>query len=703
LYRQYANNTEPTDHIRSWARQKAHGQSPLSQPRRTPANTTTSNNAAAVTTERGADANPLGTSTRDNTTTPRRPADTPANNEAGILESSTTSDVSGKSNNKDAKNQPKKNIVARFFLTTKDILLSSYINVLLVFVPIGIAAEAAHLKAAIIFSMNAIAIIPLAGLLSHATESVAKRMGDTIGALMNVTFGNAVELIIFIIALTKNEIRIVQASLIGSILANLLLILGMAFFLGGLRFREQVYNSTVTQMSACLLSLSVISLLLPTAFHASFQDGDKADDAVVKVSRGTSVILLIVYGLYLLFQLRSHAYMYESTPQHIIDEVSVPGPGANWLDSSSSDDSSSSSESDASSSHRKRIKKMLKHRRRRSSTTSSKNDLATIASTSAGTAHDVEAPQTSQELNEKSVAIDGEPVKQTQDTEKSNEGLEIANSSKKQKKSKRHEKHSHRGRQRSDPDLPRELETTASISKASPAAVQPVKEGQQVNFANVNTDIEAQRTTASRPFNFRAISRPALPKVLSQNVFTQPPQRDTIQRDTSRAPAGHATRKTRSLPQDFEATPHGVAPVHQPRPFISFASPEVDEPGEKEEENISKTTAIILLLVSTGLVALCADFMVEAIDAVTTGTGVSATFVGLIILPVVGNAAEHVTAVTVAIKNKMDLSIGVAVGSSIQIGKHQLPCTFSNTLLTRCQHSSLHPLSSSWVGAWAKK
>lgn len=147
----------------------------------------------------------------------------------------------------------------------KRAICHSWINVLLVAVPAGIAAEAAGLDATVIFAINAVAIVPLAGLLSHATESVASRLGDTLGALLNVSFGNAVELIIFIIALVKDEIRIVQASLLGSILANLLLILGMAFLLGGLRYREQVYNSTVTQMSACLLSLSVMSLLLPVS------------------------------------------------------------------------------------------------------------------------------------------------------------------------------------------------------------------------------------------------------------------------------------------------------------------------------------------------------------------------------------------------------------------------------------------------------
>ena len=133
-----------------------------------------------------------------------------------------------------------KNGIKRFGNHTKQALMYSWINVLLVFVPIGIAAYAAHLSPAIIFSMNAIAIIPLAGLLAYATEAVAARLGDTLGALLNVSFGNAVELILFIILLAAGQIEVVQAALLGSILANLLLILGMAFLLGGLRYQEQV-------------------------------------------------------------------------------------------------------------------------------------------------------------------------------------------------------------------------------------------------------------------------------------------------------------------------------------------------------------------------------------------------------------------------------------------------------------------------------
>jgi Ca2+:H+ antiporter len=156
-------------------------------------------------------------------------------------------------------NKGKPSVGTRFLNDTRRIISSSWINWLLIFVPIGIAfgimtkvkGEASPISPNVVFAMNAIAIIPLAYLLCFATESVAAKLGDTMGALLNVTFGNAVELIIFIIALVAKEIRIVQASLLGSILANLLLILGMCFLFGGLRFREQVYWPTAGAHKLC--------------------------------------------------------------------------------------------------------------------------------------------------------------------------------------------------------------------------------------------------------------------------------------------------------------------------------------------------------------------------------------------------------------------------------------------------------------------
>lgn len=201
----------------------------------------------------------------DDSPTASPPAAPPPKNTEAQGEKSTTIDQGNGATQKPSIPFRIKNGIIRFGVHTKEALFRSWFNLLLIFVPIGIAAEAVHLNPAIVFATNAIAIVPLAGVLTHATESVAIRLGDTWGALLNVSFGNAVELIIFIIGLAKNEIRIVQAALLGSILANLLLILGMAFLFGGLRFQEQLYNNTVTQMSACLLSLSVVSLLLPVS------------------------------------------------------------------------------------------------------------------------------------------------------------------------------------------------------------------------------------------------------------------------------------------------------------------------------------------------------------------------------------------------------------------------------------------------------
>ncbi|KAL1858852.1 hypothetical protein Daus18300_009850 [Diaporthe australafricana] len=563
--------------------------------------------------------------------------------------------------------------MTRFFNVIKNVLLSSWINVLLVFVPVGIASHFAGLSDGIVFAMNAIAIVPLAGLLAHATESVAKRLGDTVGALMNVTFGNAVELIIFIIALVKNEIRIVQASLLGSILSNLLLILGMAFVLGGLKYREQIYNSTVTQMSACLLSLSVISLLLPTAFHASFSSSTEADIQVLKVSRGTSVILLLVYALYLVFQLNSHAYMYESTPQHIIEQESVPGPAAHYFESSDSSDSDSSSSSDSDSSGHsvstaKKIKRVIrKGRSRKQSMVSAEAEKPSNVSSSASPV--VESP------SEAVAASSSQEPVTLELTEEAAQALEDAQEGRKKRKHKHKSHRKNKENQHEDRD---KAEAAAAAGVPLRAVTGSGVDGiddantKRVDFA-VGPDLEAQpATTRPKPFSLRTL-RPNLAKNLSQNVFTSPANvaNPAIQgQHQHQHQPRQGLRRTQSMPthdENFRSQPGSLPPIVPIIVNSRSLTPGVNE-EEEEEPEISRTSAVLLLLGSTALVALCAEFMVDAIDGVVSGSsGVSEAFVGLILLPIVGNAAEHVTAVTVAVKNKMDLAIGVAIGSSIQI------------------------------------
>ncbi|KAG9377983.1 Calcium/proton exchanger [Pyrenophora tritici-repentis] len=342
------------------------------------------------------------------------------------------------------------------------VLFGAWINVLLVFVPVGFAVSYAGLKPVPVFIINFIAIIPLAAMLSNATEELAIRVGETLGGLLNATFGNAVELIVSVQALIKDEITIVKTSLIGSMLSNLLLVLGMSFFLGGINRMEQFFNVTVAQTAASLLALCIASLIIPTVFHNTIAEDDAvahngAQDAVrnQELSHGTAVILFLVYCCYLGFQLKTHVTMYNEPSQK------VP----------------------------------------------------------------------------------------------------------KRKSGKKEEGDASRG--------------IAAIGAGTAAA-----SGGGVNM-----------------------------KALLKNT------------DGS----------------------------------------DEDDEDDFETPSLSVVGALITLAISTTLVAFCSEFMVNSIEGLTATGHISTTFVGLILLPIVGNAAEHATAVTVAIKDKMDLAIGVAVGSSMQI------------------------------------
>jgi Ca2+:H+ antiporter len=317
-------------------------------------------------------------------------------------------------------------------------------------------------------------------MLSYATEEIAYRTGETIGGLLNASFGsvlvlfrcrqsqeltfksNAVELIVSIIALVQGQTLIVQTSLIGSMLSNLLLVMGMCFFFGGFNRVEQAFNITVAQTASSLLFLAVSSLILPTAFHAFSNTGEVG---IKQISRATSVLLLFVYACYIFFQLKTHAEMY-NTPSEKNEKKEMKGA--------------------------KRTGRMV---------------------------------------------------------------IDIAKG------------------------------------------------------------------------NFR--------------------------------------RKS--------ALDDGTVPESPPDSRDGKRSEKEEEDAEPEPQ-LSLLVAILTLAGSTVLVALNAEYLVDSINAITcSGSGISKTFVGLILLPIVGNAAEHATAVTVAVKDKMDLAIGVAVGSSMQIALLVLP------------------------------
>jgi Ca2+:H+ antiporter len=171
------------------------------------------------------------------------------------------------------------------------------------------------------FILASLGVIPLARLMGESTEHLSERTGPTWGGLLNATFGNAAELIIAIIAMTKGLNEIVKASLTGSILGNLLLVGGAAMVAGGWNREKQTFSRYNAESSAGLLLLAVAALLFPAIFHFSFQLTDPhLAEHEHKVSLGTSVILLAVYGLGLLFTLRTHAHIFSAKPQHDPEE-----------------------------------------------------------------------------------------------------------------------------------------------------------------------------------------------------------------------------------------------------------------------------------------------------------------------------------------------------------------------------------------------
>ena len=183
---------------------------------------------------------------------------------------------------------------------------------LFVFLPVTVVLDRLEVSAPIVFFSAALAIVPIARMIVRATEQIAMRTGDAIGGLLNATFGNAPELIIALVALRSGLFDMVRASLVGAILANLLLALGIAFFLGGLRFHDQEYNAVATRMYGSMMAIAAISLGVPSAFSRFFTSEETVRQEQA-LNVGLAVLLLAAYVLYLVFQLKTHPDLFRGS------------------------------------------------------------------------------------------------------------------------------------------------------------------------------------------------------------------------------------------------------------------------------------------------------------------------------------------------------------------------------------------------------
>jgi Ca2+:H+ antiporter len=192
-------------------------------------------------------------------------------------------------------------VVRRFF--------SSWLDLFLLFVPVTVALELLKADPLLIFITSGLAIVPLAGLLGRATEHITTHVGAGIGSLLNASLGNAAELIIALAALREGLHDVVKASLTGSILGNILLVLGVSMVAGGMKYERQTFNRTAAGMGSSLLLLAAVGLVIPALFH--FTASDRGAQVEHELSLDIAIVLFLIYVLSLAFSLKTHRHLFE--------------------------------------------------------------------------------------------------------------------------------------------------------------------------------------------------------------------------------------------------------------------------------------------------------------------------------------------------------------------------------------------------------
>ncbi|KZV79543.1 calcium/proton exchanger [Exidia glandulosa HHB12029] len=458
----------------------------------------------------------------------------------------------------------------------RNIATYSWLNVLLICNPIAWALHYTHQNAAATFTLALLGVIPLAGMLGFGTEAIALYTGDALGGLINASLGNATEFIIAILLLVKCEIRVVQASLLGGLLSNLLLVLGMAFLVGGARYSEQEFQQTAAQLNTNLMTLAVVALIIPSAFAFALESAvgeDKEKAVILQMSRGSSIILIFIYISYMVFQLYSHAHYYN--------------PAADEHAEYSSDSSDSEDEE----------RTVSRRASRRTAT-------ATTPTAASEPKEPVPAP---------------------------------ANGSGARKQ--------RRG----------------------------VADAQNLGARSQFPAIPPVRRAQSLPFGSAARLGGGRPNLLMQRYGPHHQVGALKQARFDATGNGMASATGLGDASGIRRRDHAHAasrPVDLERASMDSGSSS-DEGPEDPELNIP--VALGTLLLSTGLTYLTAEALTDSLETIGDSGSVTPEWLGLILLAVVGNAAEHVTAVFVAYRNKVDLALAVSVGSCIQIALFVIP------------------------------
>ena len=201
-----------------------------------------------------------------------------------------------------------------------------YLNILLIFIPVTIAGKIMGLSDTLLFACSALAIVPLAGLMGKSTDIISCFCGQKLGGLLNATFGNATELIIAFIAMKEGMFDVVKASLAGSVIGNILLVLGMSMLLGGIRYKTQEFNRNSINITASMLLFALLGLSIPAIFTHTMPEGSLTTQ-YEGLSIIVAVLMLIIYIMQFVFSFVTHRFLYEETMAEVGEtkpEMSLP-------------------------------------------------------------------------------------------------------------------------------------------------------------------------------------------------------------------------------------------------------------------------------------------------------------------------------------------------------------------------------------------
>ncbi|EFX02310.1 sodium/calcium exchanger protein [Grosmannia clavigera kw1407] len=548
----------------------------------------------------------------------------------------------------------------------REMILSSWLNLLLVFVPIGMVAYLTHMNPIAVFTSNAIAVIPLSSLLTAATERVASDAGDAVGALLNISLGNLVELILFV-ALVNNHIRVVQASILGSILVNSLLILGTALLATGLSDNEPVYNTAETQLLSSLLFASVFVFLMPTAFGYTF-DHTKVSKATLKMSRVSSLMVLLIYLLYFVHELRARPVRNTDVPSDYDIESDGNGNGIPMSMTEMQPPMIVANGHAISNMNQARTIRFADEGYETATTATTASTMTTASVRDvANKVLPVLTPFSQIEMDRFDLNAATDAATGSHEGDLALEGRGRPNDGAVYT-SGRTQTFMPRSRSRTNSHTrpPSSLRSQPFQMQMQPPPPSPPLPPPSRSGHTRNMSIESLQVRPGR-----AASVSGVPVGMSGVAGAY-----TTTGSTAGVP-GHAgmagfgglggpglmrsglaalqiMRESRTSLDSNDARP---VPVRRPRPAGEFMM------------------SVIVLMVASGLMSVNAEFLVDTIDAVTHQGHLSESVIGLIILPIVGNIAEYVTVVSVAMRDKLDLAISVAIGSSIQIALCVTPLT----------------------------